>query len=267
MYLLLSILLSLNLFGESIIATDSSFTKTVQKEFLKRLKIADVPSLPTEGVLIVKKGWNLFTAPGEGIDIVETFEDATSVRAVFTYDFTSDYWVGFTLYQQELAHLDKMLLLRSLEPQKPFFVLSSKDANITIHSIETTPPCKEKMQNHAYLIDSGTTNDANSSAKNGISLASRYVAHFHRCCYDDTRVALIYTPQKHLKKKYRKYGPAEPYSMLYYNRSYENKEFYMFDYFTKKCYRGIFPSMSVPPSPVLQEISVKKRQEKPPRRR
>ena len=251
--LLLLLLINLSLLAESLPEVGPSFSKTAQT---KLFTLIQKQTLVMNQTLLYKihKGWNSFRSGKDGIDVIKTFKDLPSVKFVVTYDLKSNYWAGFTLKQELLKDIKEMLLLRSLEPNIHFFLLSDKDMELRVSTQEPSGQCLLLRDDSRFqsLQSSGLDIKPAEKRKDIISIKSRYHSHEYRGYYDDTRVILFY-PKINLKNKKRAhYGPAEPLVYLDYAKEYEDKTFYIYDYLMQKCYQGVFPSKKMPPFPALQ---------------
>jgi len=254
--LMLFILLVPALFANSLQSVDTSFSKDVQKQLLKKLNSVHSLKPHTKNTYTLKQGWNRLVAPKDGVDVIKTFQNIPEVKFIVTYDFKSKYWAGFTLDETVLKDIKEMLLLKYLESSTVFFVLSEKDIRLNIESSLVNQTCKKIMNQKGYetLLDSGLTSEAELSDNKDISINSRYSSHEYRGYYDDTRTLLIYSKADKKAKLTQKYGPAEPMTMLQYSSEYENKKFYIYDFLERNCYEGRFPSKRMPPLPVLRVI-------------
>ena len=92
------------------------------------------------------------------------------------------------------------------------------------------------------------------SKNQSLSIKTRYLTHHEKGIYNDTRVMLIYPNINTKGKATYRYGPASPKIAMKYAKEYEEKEFYIYDYKMRKCFKGYFPSMRIPPYPTLKEI-------------
>jgi len=254
--LTLFILLLSTLLAKPLQGVDASFSKDVQKKLLQKFSSEHSSSLHKKHTYTLSKGWNKLTTPKDGVDVIKTFQNIPSVKLVIVHDNVSNYWAGFTLYQDVLKDIKEMLLLKYLEPSISFFVLSEKAVMLEIQSAQMNISCQKILHDNSYKIlhDSGLTKEKTQSKDKSISINSRYHSHEYRGFYDDTRVTLIYKKIAKTSKKILKYGPAEPMVMLNYAKEYANQKFFVYDYLEKKCYQGIFPSQKMPPLPVLQEL-------------
>ncbi len=255
--LILSTLLTSAIFASPIQNIAPSFSKSVQTQLLSKLKSVHSSSIYKKDTYTIKKGWNRFTAPKDGVDVIETFQNIPEVKFIVTYDFKTKYWAGFTLEQSILKDIKEMLLLKYLESGTTFFVLSDKDILLNIKSSSVDKICKKFIDSGSYntLLDSGLTKSDTRDKNKDMGINSRYSSHEYRGYYDDTRVLLIYPKVTKKLKQTDKYGPAEPMVMLKYSKEYENKIFYIYDFLERKCYEGRFPSKRMPPLPVLRVIS------------
>lgn len=254
--LTLFLLLLSTLLANSLQGVDASFSKNVQKQLLQKLHSEHTSTLHQKTIYRLTKGWNQLTTPKDGVDVIQTFQDIPEVKLVIIYDDVSHYWAGFTLDQSVLKDIKEMLLLRYLEPHKTFFILSNKAMMLEIKSATINLTCQHILDTHHYTVleDSGLTQESAKSQDKRMSVKSRYHSHEYREYYDDSRVVLMYKKIVKTSKKILKYGPAEPMIMLNYGQEYANKKFFVYDYLEKKCYEGIFPSLKMPPFPVLKEL-------------
>jgi len=237
----------------SVQTVPNSFSLHERESLLKELK-GSFSSLHNSKKYDLKKGWNKLTTPKEGVDVSKTFSDTSAVQFVAAYDEASKVWA--ILSSEKIADDKGILLLKYLEPKITFFVLAKSDTSVQIKSIELNKSCKKMMQNDSYnyIVSSVFDNKAISSKDNSINIKTRYLTHFEKGIYNETRVMLIY-PKIDLKANATyKYGPANPRVTIKYSKEYEEKEFYIFNYKMQKCYKGLFPSMKIPPYPVLEEI-------------
>ena len=128
---------------------------------------------------------------------------------------------------------------------------------VDVKSTMVSKACQTKMDDESYetLLDSGIKREKSFSHDGSVALESKYLSHYKRGVYNDTRAILIYPKLKELsKKKLYKYGPAQPRTHVYYDKAYEGKLFYVYDYLDKSCYEGIFPSMKIPPFSSLKKL-------------
>lgn len=254
--LTLFLLLVSTLLANPLQGVDASFSKDVQKQLLQKLNSEHSSPLYPKNRYTLSKGWNRLTTPKDGVDVIKTFQNIPEVKLVILHDNASKYWAGFTLYQEVLKDIKEMLLLKYLEPNVTFFVLSEKAMMFEIQSAKMSETCQEILHDNKYemLHDSGLTKEKAQSEDKSISINSRYHSHEYRGFYNDTRVTLMYKKIAKTSKKILRYGPAEPMVMLNYAQEYANQKFFVYDYLEKKCYQGIFPSLKMPPLPVLQEL-------------
>lgn len=225
------------------------FTKEQKKALLHLfLKQQNIPQ--TQKTLYCQKGWNLFVSPKEGIDIVKTFADKNVT--VVTYEPFSKYWAVFPKPKSK-----DEIFLDSIEGGVVFFVLAKDITKIKLQPIAIQKPCSDIFHSKEYetLQDSGRDKGFVKN-ENGTFLAkSRYYAHHQRGLYQDTRVIVAIPklkakPSNHLYK----YGPAIPKTYFLFTKEYEGKFFYVFSYHDKKCYKGILPSIRIPPFPLLKSF-------------
>jgi len=201
-----------------------------------------------------KKGWNIFVAPDGGIDVPASFHDVSTIKFVLTYEPKSKLWA---IYSPEKNYPEKeILFLKYLEPNTHFFVLAKKDTTLTFQSTQLSESCKKLQEDDAYgfVTDSGISREPTLSADGSISIRSRYYSHHEKGLYSDTRVMLIYPKVAAKTQPTYKYGPATPKVAFKFAKEYEGKKFYVYDFKVQKCYEGFFPSLRIPPFPVLKEI-------------
>lgn len=201
----------------------------------------------------LSKGWNLLTTPVEGVDVVSTFT-TSGVTLVAVYDTYAKVWATFS--QKKSTMNDKTITLKHLEPNISFFVLASKDIQVTIQSININKSCQKLMDDpqYSFMIHSGLEKTSRFNATGDISIESRYLSHYEKGHYTDTRVVLIYPNIETKTKAKYNYGPASPKTTLKYAKEYKEMEFYIYDYRDDSCYMGLFPSMKIPPFPNLKKI-------------
>jgi len=237
---------SLQNLAETLSPTEKA---TLLKEFSKASD-----KLYTDSSYELKKGWNSFTTPKDGIDIVKTFHDASKIKYVLTYYPKGKLWAIYAPHKS----FRNMLFLKYLEPHITFFILAKKDTTVEIKSNHLNGICKSINKNtkkYASVTDSGIQRDYTLSSDAKILLQSRYYSHHDRGIYNDTRVTLIYPKIESDTKKMFKYGPANPKIALKFPKAYEGKPFYVYDYKQKKCFKGYFPSERIPPFPMLRELN------------
>lgn len=229
-----------------------------QTQLLKQFNSTSTIKLNPSNKYIIKKGWNKFFTPKDGIDVIKTFQNISTIKFVLTYDRVSKLWAGFTLEQSMLVDIKKMLLLKYLEPNVTFFILSDRDVMLETKHSSINSICKKIMHDKKYnfIIDSGIDDKPTYAKDDSIAVMPRYRSHFTRGVYDDTRIVLIYPKIKTDKNASKKYGPAEPFILLKYAKEYENTKFYIYDYLQNRCSSGIFPSRKMPPSPFLKELKI-----------
>lgn len=206
----------------------------------------------------LKRGWNYLASHKDGVNVVETFKSAIGVEFVYVYDKPTEAWAGYSpqKYNLDMMLDTRILSLKKIEPSKGFFVYSKSSIKVNIVTVPQTGICKTLMsdENYAFLTDSGIDAGTQYNAKKSIGVKSRYLSHYKRGIYDESRITLIYPKLKKVTKIEFKYGPAVPKSMIEYAKEYEDLNFYMFDHKKEKCYRGTFPSMKNPPFASLKEM-------------
>ncbi|SFV63042.1 hypothetical protein MNB_SM-5-791 [hydrothermal vent metagenome] len=201
----------------------------------------------------LKKGWNSFTTPKDGINVVKTFHDASKIKYILTYYPKGKLWAIYSPHKS----FNDMLFLKYLEPHITFFILAKKDTIVEIKSNKVDGICKsisENRKKYASVTDSGIQRDYRLSSDAKILLQSRYYSHHDRGIYNDTRVTLIYPRIESDTKKIFKYGPANPKIALKFPKAYEGKPFYVYDFKQTKCFMGYFPSERIPPFPMLKAL-------------
>lgn len=207
----------------------------------------------------LKKGWNYIKSHEDGVDVEETFED-DSIEFVYVYEDASEAWAGYSPKDKLMTKIQdtRILSLKYIEPKKGFFVLTKKDMKVKIKSTQINSICREKIENPDFdtILDSGVDSEYVYEKRKSIGIKSRYFTHHKQGIYNDTRVMLIYPKLQLLGKKNEMfaYGPAVPKTKIIFNKAYEGKTFYIYDYHTKECYKGILPSLKVPPFSVLKKL-------------
>lgn len=208
----------------------------------------------------LKKGWNYIGSHIDGVDIEETFKDSGSVEFIYVYEKLSQAWAGYSPDDELMDKIldTRIISLRYIEPNIGFYVYAKKDTKVDIKSTIVNEICQKKIDDSAFevLLDSGVDDGTSYNKRKSIGVKSRYLSHHKRGVYNDTRVMLIYPKLKLLDKKENMlaYGPAKPKSKINFNKAYEGKTFYMYDYHTKECYEGILPSVKIPPFSVLKKL-------------
>lgn len=201
------------------------------------------------------KGWNLLQTPKDGIDVVLSFKEKNFIEAVFSYDHPNSRWACYTP-SKIVTCKDDFLHLRYIEPHVSLYIKASKTQNIEVTNTEVSEECSKKIQddNFSTLKNSALDVEKSSDKEQSISVFSMYKSHYRKGIYNDSRILLIYPKKKSASKDTRVYGTANPRMQIEYSKSYENEKFYVYDYFQKKCFMGIFPSKKIPPFPVLKEL-------------
>lgn len=206
----------------------------------------------------IKQGWNYLHSHKKGIDIIETFKNSKDIEFVYVYDEPTHVWAGYSPNKniQETINSTRIAFLEDIEPNTGFYVYAKKEMSVDIRSKDINAQCKKYIDDKKYdfIENSGTNIAFNYDKKKVMGLRSRYVPHFKRGIYSDSRVVLIYPKTAVKSKKRLKYGPAKPKSVIEYAKEYEGKTFYMYSYKDEKCYMGVFPSMMIPPFASLKEI-------------
>ena len=206
----------------------------------------------------LKRGWNALSSYAEGVDVVKTFQHARGVEFVYVYDKPTKAWAGYSpLKENETLILGtRILSLKKIEPNRKFYVYAKNSVTVQIESTPVSGVCKKYMSDntYAFLTDSGIDDAMVYNVDKSMGVKSRYLSHYKRGIYNESRITLIYPKLETKEKVGFKYGPAVPKSMLEYAKEYEEMKFYMFDYKENKCYEGTFPSMKVPPFASLKEL-------------
>lgn len=215
--------------------------------------------LHSKQTLTLQKGWNHLLSPKDGIDIEKSFAPyGSSIDFVYSYDPLTQAWAAYSADEkiQEQIRSTRILWLKSIEPHKELYIYARKTVALSLEPIAIGSQCMEMMQKDSYhfITSSGLDKDPISNPHSTLFLKSRYIGHYKRGIYDDTRITLIY-PKKEIKGEAKlNYGPAEPKAAIKYAKEYEDETFYMFDYKNKGCYEGVFPSMKKPPIAALKKL-------------
>lgn len=255
-FLLLS-LFSLTLLAASLPKVTLSFSLHEREILLKEfLHSTHKSTSKCSDSLSLKKGWNILitSKDSDGIDVLKTFSNQDILELVATYESVNKKWAVHSFHK--LANDEHILNLIYIEPNVPFFVLAKKDAKIKIFSHKVNEVCQALMNDDKYgfkissVFDkSYVTNDANNA-----SFTTRYLTNQEKGIYNDTRTMFIYPKINSKSEPKYKYGPAQPKVAMKFAKEYEGQVFYVYDYKYQKCYKGLFPSMKIPPFPILQEI-------------
>ncbi|PHS58794.1 MAG: hypothetical protein COB17_02280 [Sulfurimonas sp.] len=247
------LILSISLFASPLQKVSMSFSSS-EKDLLLKEFLHSSSTLHTSNSYSLQKGWNKVNTPKNGLDTIKTFKKISKVKFVVTYDKFSKLWAMYTI--DTIYPKDNILFLKYLEPNITFFILATEDVEVQIKSKTISSACKKIMQNPKFdfLTDSGINKQATTSENKSISITSRYYSHNEIGVYDDTRVLLIYPKLKHTTKSSYKYGPGKPKVKLTFSKEYENKKFYIYDYKKQTCNIGMFPSLKIPPFPILREV-------------
>ena len=207
---------------------------------------------------VLKKGWNHLHSYIDGVDIVESFKNNDDVEFVYTYEPITKAWAGYSPDKniRNTMYKTRILKLKSIEKDIPFYVYSKRNTTINIETIDINEACKKIFKNSNYLslIDSGIENAFKSNNEKSMYVKSRYFSHHKRGVYSDSRVLFMYPDLKHTRSTLKKYGIAVPNIRIKYPKEYEGKNFYVYQFNEKKCYKGIFPSDLIPPYPALKEV-------------
>ena len=218
-------------------------------------------SIYTKDSYHFKKGWNSFSTTKNGLDVLQTFQKAYNVSFIFVYDKISAVWAGFSPNKEILAQMmsTRILYLKYIEPNKKFFLYAKSEGSIKIKSLKINKVCQKVISSSKYktLRDSGNDSIMSYSNDKSIGVKSRYFSHYKRGIYSDSRIILIYPKLEKTKNRNKKgkYGPIKPKVLINYSKEYENRYFYIYDYYEKSCFKGIFPSIKIPPFATLQKVS------------
>lgn len=251
-YLVLLVLLHISIFALPLQNLSNSFGE-MEQEYIKKELSASSSPLYTLDTYSLKKGWNKLTTPKNGLNPIKTFNDASKIIYIVTYDKVSKLWVIMSHKEKNL----NMLFLKYLEPNVTFFVLAKESIEIDIKSNILNTSCQVLVDNtkeYSSVLDSGISMKYTKSRDGLMSLQSRYYSHHDRGVYNDTRTLLIYPKIQSSQVKVLKYGPANPKVAIKFPKAYEEQKFYIYDFKQEKCFEGIFPSMKIPPFPTLKEI-------------
>ncbi|SFV75868.1 hypothetical protein MNB_SM-3-798 [hydrothermal vent metagenome] len=251
-FFLLFILLFSSLYASSIQGINTPFP-IQQQNFLFQKIQNNTPKKSDASIYQLHKGWNYLVAPYNGVDVITTFDKNKDIEIVALYEKQSKKWA---LYTAKHKYPKGVLFLKDIEPNVAFFVFATQKTELRTQPIFVTASCMKPLNTQKYniLIDSGNDKKITLNQKKDIGIKSRYISEYRLGLYSDTRVMLIYPKIQTYSKKLEKYGPAVPKVALEFTKEYEKKTFYIFDYRTRKCYKGIFPSKNTPPAPFLKEI-------------
>lgn len=206
----------------------------------------------------LKKGWNYLFSHNDGIDVEKTFKKYKEVEFVYVYDKAINAWAGYSGDEKLKAHISttRIINLEDIEANTGFYLYSNRSAKIKIESKKINNICKEYMNNSKNLVitDSGMDTAISYNEDKSMGVKSRYIPHYRRGIYSDSRVMLIYPKIEVISKVKLKYGPAKPKILLNFAKEYEGKEFYVYSYKDEKCFKGIFPSKMIPPFSSLKEL-------------
>ena len=229
---------------------NSSFDDTLRAAFLKTLKFK-TNKLYNLDRYYLKYGWNTLTTPKDGVDVINTFSNS-AISLVVVFDNISKKWAVYSPNNNS----DEFLKLKYLEPNITFFVLATKEIELKIQSNIVNGNCKKELGKNSYLfiIDSGIEREATFLKDKTLSVKSRYFSNHEKGIYDDTRVMLIYPKLVDIKTKAKyHYGPAVPKLFLTFAKEYEGRKFYIYNFKERQCYKARFPSLKIPPFPILEK--------------
>ena len=235
----------------------SSLCKTTGYVLLNNNKANFSAPLHHSNIYRIKRGWNYFSTPKDGVDVEKTFKD---VEFVYVYDKRSATWAGYSPKADLMKKITdtRILRLKYIEPNRAFYVLATKSQKVDIISKLPNAQCQALMKNKNFelLYDSGVDDAFTFNASKSVGLRSRYRSHTRKGVYNDSRVLIIIPKIKKLSpnKKYKKYGPAIPKMMVHFNEAYRDQIFYAYDFLEESCRKGVFPSQRVPPAPVMKKV-------------
>ncbi|MEA3512539.1 MAG: hypothetical protein U9R37_02960 [Campylobacterota bacterium] len=217
---------------------------------MKFLMLLCFPLLVFSQMLQIQNGENNYTNEFDSIDMIKTFQGIKDIE-ISVFDDVSKKVATFP-FQSEKNILD----LYAIENGVKYTIKSKKNRSINIVEKTISEVCLKYKddKNYNFIEDSGTNKAATIDDKESIALSSRYISNQKRKKYTDTKTVLIYPKQKKVSTMKYKYGPGNPRVLLQFSKEYEGKNFYIYDYFTQKCYQGIFPSPKIPPFRDLREI-------------
>lgn len=244
------------------------FPKKINKDNLKcsseSYLLLNTPQVVNKNILYSQNfyklhaGWNYLHSHTNGVDVIKTFRGLKDIEFVYVYERFSKVWAGFSPVKeiQEKIFHTRILFLKKIEPNVGFYVYAKKPLKVKIVSPLMSKRCQKILQSNDYsdITDSGIDAGMVYNKTKNIGIQSRYLSHYRRGIYDDTRITLIYPKLTSAKSAEHKYGPAVPKSMIEYAKVYEGQKFYMYDYRVQKCYMGLFPSRKIPPFASLKEI-------------
>lgn len=216
-------------------------------------------ALKKNNIYKIDKGWNYFATPKDGIDIVKSFQNSKDIKFIYVYDKPSKAWAGYSpqeMLEKKIAST-RILHLKYIEPNVGFYIYAQKDLIVKVTGTTINKFCQDKIDDgYKLLIATGRDKKAIYNKERTLSVQSRYASHYRRGVYNDSRVAIIFDDVVKNKstKKLSSYGPASPAVMINYDVKYEDRWFFVFDYFKKECYRGMFPSKKVPPFSSLHKL-------------
>ncbi len=182
------------------------------------------------------------------IDVKKTFNNR-DIAKVELYDKVSKKYAQYPFIKDKLQ-------LNEIENGVEFYVYAKKNIDIKLHIEVPSKVCQNLMDNkkYNYLEDSGIDKKATIDQKSNIAISSRYYSNQLKGKYTNTKVVLIYPNIKTTSKMKYKYGPGLPKVIINYSKEYENKKFYIYDFFEKGCFQGYFPSVKMPPFRELRRI-------------
>jgi len=226
--------------------------------FLHSFLIAEEYKLPSAMPIIklsknkvyhIDKGWNYLLTPKEGLDIIAMFENIDSIKKIYLTDKNSKIIASYPK--------SKKILLKFLEENNYFYLYSTKSFILKINSTSISDKCQEIINGKKYkvLLSSAFDGKLQYHQDDAIGVRTRYIPNFKKNSITDTRILLIYPKVKNVTyKALFKYSPILPYVFLNFAREYEGKHFYIFDYYQKMCYQGLFPSPKIPPFATLRSL-------------
>ncbi|MEA2050286.1 MAG: hypothetical protein U9O56_06115, partial [Campylobacterota bacterium] len=199
--------------------------------------------------LHLNKGKNSFINNYGSIDIEKSF-GTKDIQKVEVFDTVSKKYATYPYRKNNLK-------LKSIEKGIKFYIYSTKKVDIQLYIKTPSKICQDFMRdkNYDYIEDSGIDRGLSINSKDSIAIGSRYYSNQLKNSYTDTKVILIYPKQNKVSKMKYKYGPGIPKVMINYSKEYENKKFYIYDFFSQGCYMGYFPSVKIPPFRELRRVN------------
>jgi len=247
------LLISMTLLANSLQDLPNSFSKS-ERELLLKESLDSSSILHSSDIYQLKRGWNKVTTPKDGIYLEQSFKDISQIKYITTYEKVNKLWAVYA--PNKKYPKDNILFLKYLEPNITFFVLANEDVKVKTNGKKINKSCLKAMNTPGVstLLSSAFNENISVSKDNSMSFKTRYLSHHTKGLYDDTRLLLIYEDLNSTRKASYRYGPAKPRAVINFTKEYEAKSFFIYDYKLEKCFKGVFPSVKIPPLPILQEI-------------